>query len=136
MAHADLAEAMVRAVSRIAGIHDALTPLSNESRRPEEMQRVLEVACGRGPAVVFTDLASGSCALAGRLVAARAGHTRVVTGCNLPMLLDFVFHRDMELEPLVARLVRKGRDALGAPAPVAPLARGPAEDVDRTVSDR
>lgn len=133
VAHADLADALVRAVSRIAGIADALTPLSNETRGPEEMRRIVEAACGAGPALVFTDLASGSCALAGRLAAARAGRTAVVTGSNLPMLLDFVFHRDMELEALVERLVRKGREGIGAPVP-GPVT-GQDRDVDRPVSD-
>lgn len=129
VAHSDLATALVRAVERIAGVPDALVPLSNEDRGPEEMRRVVEAACGEGPAVVFTDLASGSCALAGRLAAA-AGRAVVITGANLPMLLDFVFHRDMELEALAARLVRKGRDGIGASASDA----GRAQGVDRPVS--
>ena len=35
--------------------------------------------------------------------------TGVVSGVNLPVLLDFVFHRDMPLAALVERLVEKGR---------------------------
>jgi mannose/fructose-specific phosphotransferase system component IIA len=31
---------------------------------------------------------------------------------NLPILLDFVFHRDMPLDELVPRLVGKGRDGI------------------------
>ena len=33
----------------------------------------------------------------------------VVSGVNLSMLLDFVFHRDMELTELSQRVVEKGR---------------------------
>ena len=39
----------------------------------------------------------------------------VVTGVNLPMLLDFVFQRDHPIDELVDRLVAKGRDAITLP---------------------
>lgn len=132
VAHADLAEALVRTVERIAGVSGALVALSNQGRGPEEMRRAVATACGEGPAVVFTDLASGSCALAGRFVAAGRGGVAVVTGANLPMLLDFVFHRDMELGSLARRLVLKGREGVGKED--VPSDAGRAERVDRPAS--
>lgn len=131
VAHSDLAEALVRAVERIAGESGALMPVSNEGKGPEEVRRAVETACEAGPTVVFTDLASGSCGLAARFAAARGRQVAVVSGANLPMLLDFVFHRRMALEALVERLVRKGRDGIAGNAPASPPAapRG----VDRPV---
>jgi mannose/fructose-specific phosphotransferase system component IIA len=41
----------------------------------------------------------------------------VVCGVNLPMLLDFVFHLDLPLDDLVARVVEKGRAAIDRPIP-------------------
>jgi mannose/fructose-specific phosphotransferase system component IIA len=38
--------------------------------------------------------------------------TVVLCGANLPMLLDFVFHRDMPLETLSERLIAKGREGI------------------------
>lgn len=112
VAHADLAAALVRAVERIAGVEGRLQPLSNEGLGPEALRRRLASAVGEGPAIVFADLASGSCALAGRMAASGEGRCAVVTGVNLPMLLDFVFHADMDLDALLARLVHKGRTAI------------------------
>lgn len=132
VAHADLAAALLRAVERIAGVSDALVAVSNEGAGPEEIRRAVEEASGAGPAVVFTDLASGSCAAASRVVALRSGRVAVVTGANLPMLLDFVFHRDMEPKALAERLARKGRAGI-CTAPVSPTESNPA-GADRTVS--
>lgn len=114
LAHADLAEALVRAVERISGVHDALVPISNEGLRPEELRDRLERETAGGPAVIFADLASGSCAFASRVVARRCGHVAVVTGASLPMLLDFVFHRDLPLGELAERLLEKGRAGMHA----------------------
>ena len=109
--HATLAAGMVASVHAISGVGDeALTALSNEGCGPESLQaRVDDALPGEGPAIVFTDLGSGSCAFAARRIALQRPGTAIVTGVNLPMLLDFVFHRDMALSELVARLVDKGR---------------------------
>ncbi len=121
LAHADLAAALVRAAEGIAGVTGALTAISNEGLGPEELRARLERETARGSCIIFADLASGSCAFAGRVVARANGRVAVLTGANLPMLLDFLFHRDMRLPELVARLERKARSEVrahvGAEAP-------------------
>lgn len=121
VAHADLARAFVQAVERISGTPGALVPVTNEGAGPEELRRRVTEACGEGPAIIFVDLASGSCAFAGRVAARGSARRAVVTGASLPMLLDFVFHRKMPLPELVERVVAKGRaEAVGhvlEPAP-------------------
>lgn len=109
VAHAELARAFVHAVERISGTPGALVPVTNEGAGPEELCRRVTEACGEGPAIIFVDLASGSCAFAGRVAARGAARRAVVTGASLPMLLDFVFHREMPLPDLVDRVVAKGR---------------------------
>lgn len=110
LAHASLADGLVASVRAISGVEDALVPLTNEGCSPDTLQaRLAEALPGGGPAIVFTDLGSGSCAFAGRKVALLRPETGVVSGVNLPVLLDFVFHREMPLAALVERLVEKGR---------------------------
>jgi mannose/fructose-specific phosphotransferase system component IIA len=110
VAHASIAAGLVAGVRQIAGTgEEALAGLSNEGCSPELLREQLNAALGDGPAIVFTDLGSGSCAFAARRIALERPDTAVVTGVNLPILLDFVFHRDLPLPTLVERLVEKGR---------------------------
>ena len=116
--HGEMARGLVDAVRRIAGEPgESLTAVSNEGRGPEELKAALEAVTGEGPAVVFVDLESGSCGIAAAY-ACRSSHDRaVVCGVNLPMLLDFVFHRELPLPELVERVVERGRTAIRATAP-------------------
>jgi len=113
LAHGAMAHGLVDAVRRIAGgAADALAPLSNEGKSPLDLKEELDRLAGEAPTILFADLLSGSCGMAA-LVAARDSDQRaVVCGVNLPVLLDFVFHRDLPLEELVPRLVGKGRDGI------------------------
>ncbi|HEX6748521.1 MAG TPA: hypothetical protein VF092_14585 [Longimicrobium sp.] len=114
VAHGSLAQGLVSSVLAISGVEgEALRPLSNEGSGPEALQaRVNEALGSEGPAIVFTDLGSGSCAFCARRIALERPETAIVTGVNLPVLLDFVFHREMPLGELVERLVEKGRGGI------------------------
>jgi mannose/fructose-specific phosphotransferase system component IIA len=120
-----MATGMVDAVRRIAGIgEDVLVALSNEGKGPDALRAELDRLIGGGRVVVFTDMHAGSCAVAARVVC-REGHPgrspgserAVVCGVNLPMLLDFVFNREVPLDQLVPRLVEHGRAAVTAHLP-------------------
>lgn len=113
VAHGTMAAGLVDAVRRIAGgAADALTPISNEDRTPEDLKAELIHLAERGPVVVFADLQSGSCGMAAFSCCREDGDRAVVCGVNLPTLLDFVFHRDLPIDELIPRLVRKGREGL------------------------
>jgi len=111
--HGTMCFGMLDAVRKIAGIpDDSLIALSNDGKGPDELLQMVEDAVGPGPAVIFTDLQTGSCAFAARLACRSPRGRRIVHGANLPMLLDFVFHRDLPIEQLVPRLIEKGRSAI------------------------
>jgi mannose/fructose-specific phosphotransferase system component IIA len=113
--HGAMAQGMVDAVVGISGVGgDALVAVSNHGRSPEDLQRIIhtEMCKGDGPVVVFTDLGAGSCTLAARLSCRERRRVAVLTGVNLPMLLDFVFHRQMPLEELTDRLADKARSGV------------------------
>lgn len=127
VSHGALAAGLVDAVERIAGLESGvLVPISNQGRGPDELARIVAAAADCGPAIIFVDLHSGSCALAARFGCSSQTDVQVICGVNLPMLLDFVFHRDLPLDELVPRVVERGRDAVRA----LPLAQ---RHVDSTV---
>jgi mannose/fructose-specific phosphotransferase system component IIA len=112
-AHGDMARGLVDAVKKISGQDDALIPMSNEGRSIERLRSDLEAVVGEGPTVIFTDLQAGSCALTA-LGSSSSRNVLVLCGTNLPMLLDFVFHRDTPLDELATRLVSHGQQGIKA----------------------
>ncbi len=114
VAHGEMARGLVDAVRKISGVEEGiLIPVSNEGKSPQALLDELEELPGRGGFILFTDLTSGSCALAARKCSRGERHMAAVTGVNLPILLDFVFHRELPLEELLARLPATGQNAIG-----------------------
>jgi len=111
-AHGRMAEGLADAVHRISGVGDVLTAISNDGKGPEAMKADLVQAIGDGPSIVFTDMASGSCSMTALVSCRDRGQIAVICGVNLPVLLDFAFHRTLPLDELVPRLVEKGRESL------------------------
>jgi mannose/fructose-specific phosphotransferase system component IIA len=113
LSHGSFAGGLVDAVSRIAGVPEGiLVPVSNDGKSPEALREELSETIAEGPAIIFTDLPSGSCAVAAHLCCREEGADAVITGVNLPILLDFVFNRELPLEELLPRLVEKGRGSI------------------------
>jgi mannose/fructose-specific phosphotransferase system component IIA len=109
-----MAEGIVDAVRQITGIEKtALLPLSNRGLSPDTLIEELRsrLVAGR-PTIVFTDLQSGSCAVAARRLAAQLPGTAVISGANLPLLLEFAMNRATPLDELVDRLVERGRTSI------------------------
>lgn len=113
ISHGLLAEGLVDAVHRITGIgEDVLVGQSNRGLSPEALLIELRRLAGGGPAFLFTDMPSGSCNLAARRLLHEDPSIVVIGGVNLPLLLDFVLHRDLPVSELALRLVEKGRAAI------------------------
>ena len=116
--HGAMASGLVDAVRRIAGVgDDVLVALSNEGKGPDALRDDLARITGQGRVIVFTDMHAGSCAMAARVACRGHGTSAVVCGVNLPMLLDFVFHRELPLETLVPKLVREAQASITAHMP-------------------
>ncbi|MCI0433495.1 MAG: hypothetical protein L0271_07590 [Gemmatimonadetes bacterium] len=113
IAHGALAAGLADAARAITGVDEhALRHLSNRGLSPAALAERLAEAAGAGPLIVFTDLPSGSCGVTARLLARDRVDTAVVCGVNLPMLLDFLTHRDLPVTVLVPRLLERARASI------------------------
>ena len=110
--HGLLARALVDATAQISGMADALVPVSNSGCDRGDLEARVEAAVGAEPTVVFVDMASGSCLFAVLRRLRERENVRVVTGVNLAMLLDFVFHRDLSPDEAAKRAVEIGEKAI------------------------
>lgn len=116
VSHAAVAQALRAAVATITGIDDALVPVSNDGCDTGALAERLTAAIAGKPAVLFVDLPGGSCLTSSiRLARGNAG-VAVVTGVNLAMLLDFVFHRDLSPADAARRAAEAGGRAIRVPA--------------------
>src|SRR5215213_8551743 len=84
--HGPLAGALVQAAEQISGLSDVLVPVSNTGCDRDALEDRIIAAVDEHPAVVFVDLASGSCLIAVLKRLRSEQQVKVVTGVNLAML--------------------------------------------------
>lgn len=112
VSHGTLGAALADAVTQITGDATALCAVSNRGHSADTLGRVVGEALGTAPAVVFVDMPGGSCLRAALMQLRERPDLAVVSGVNLPMLLDFVYHRDLSPKAAAVRAVEHGGKAI------------------------
>lgn len=113
VAHGGLAEGLVDAVRQIAGVtSEALVAVPNRGLGCDDLCERTRRVLAEARNVIFTDLPSGSCHLSAMILVRELPGIPVVTGVNLPMLLDFVFNRGLAFNELIPRLAEKARGSI------------------------
>jgi N-acetylgalactosamine PTS system EIIA component len=111
--HGDFATGIVSAVEQITGRGAVLVPLTNRGLPADDIVRALrEAVAAAGAHVIFTDLPAGSWTIAARRLQRDRPEVVVVTGANLPALLDFVFQTDSASGVAARHAADKGRGAM------------------------
>ncbi len=113
--HADLAAALLRAAEQMFGPVEDVAVLTNEGLSRDALERAIEqrVASWDHGGLVFTDVWGGSCHQCGASAARGHGEVVVVTGLNLPTLIDYLHNRDaLSANALAERLLKKGQDSI------------------------
>lgn len=112
--HAGLAAALIGAVEQISGPASGLVAISNVDCDRGALEERIIAAATPGPSLVFIDMPSGSCHFAAMRRMQSMADVRVVTGVNLAMLLEFVFHREEPLDQVATHIADVGARAVVA----------------------
>jgi mannose/fructose-specific phosphotransferase system component IIA len=113
--HGAMADALVRAAEQISGVDAALISVSNTGCDRDTLEQRVLAAVDKHPAVVFVDMASGSCLFAVLKRLRAEPLVKVVTGVNLAMLVDFVFHRTLSPQDAATRAAATGQASIRLP---------------------
>lgn len=118
--HADFAAGLVSAVELITGQGSVLEPVQVAGLCSEDIQQLLKTRIqATGATVIFTDLQAGSCTMAARRLLREVADVILVSGTNLPMLLDFALSRATDAHEAARTAVERGRSSMsvtGGPA--------------------
>lgn len=137
--HGDFAAGVVSAVAQITGRGALLVPVTNRGLGAADIEALLrDAAAATRVRVIFTDLPAGSCTIAARRLLRDRPDLSLVTGANLPTVLDYVLgadcsdasaqERDADASRRLVHAVERGRGALaqvGAPKPAGAAASVP-----------
>jgi N-acetylgalactosamine PTS system EIIA component len=111
--HGDFAAGLISAVEAITGQGAMLEPIQVKGLCSEDIQQLLrERLVATGALVIFTDLQAGSCTMAARRLLREVAEVVLVSGTNLPMLLDFVMSRESDSVSAARGAVEKGRSSM------------------------
>ena len=111
--HGELGAALLETAMGIVGPAPGVEAISNRGQSREGLTRLIEakLAGWNGEeGVVLTDIHGGSCAQAALSGAFAGRRTPVITGVNLPMLVDFLVNRGAySAADMAQRLIEKGK---------------------------
>jgi PTS system N-acetylgalactosamine-specific IIA component len=118
--HGDFAAGLISAVEAVTGRGELLEAIQVKGLCGEDIQQLLhERLQASGALVIFTDLQAGSCTMAARRLLREQPQVLLVSGTNLPMLLDFVMSSAPDTHEAARAAVERARSAIaayGAPA--------------------
>lgn len=108
--HGTFAEGLISAVQQITGKGGILLGVSNLDFGGEQLEAHLRSELARtGALALFTDLPAGSATMAARRVLRDTPAIILVTGTNLGVLLDFVFHAGDGVAAAARQAAERGR---------------------------
>jgi PTS system N-acetylgalactosamine-specific IIA component len=116
ISHGMLSDAAREVLFRISGQHTDIIAVSNSGRDLDQMERDLVAALERlkdcDSVIFFSDLHGGSCSLICQKLMRTQRNLVLMTGYNLPMLIEFAFNRHRRLQEVVPILEEKAKKGI------------------------
>jgi PTS system mannose-specific IIA component len=113
--HADLGAALLRAAVQVYGPVEDVEVLSNSELSRADLENAIRdrVSGWKDGGLVLTDFPGGSCQQCGLLAAQDHEGILVITGVNLPALLDYLHNREQyPVAELAERLTTRARNSV------------------------
>lgn len=108
--HGTFADGLISAVDQITGKGAILRGISNREFSGEQLEACMREELKRtGAEALFTDLPAGSATIAARRILRDTPGVVLVTGTNLGVLLDFVFHANDGVAAAARQAAERGR---------------------------
>jgi mannose/fructose-specific phosphotransferase system component IIA len=113
VSHENLSRSILESLEKISGESKGIIPLSSSglsaSKLEEEIIAAIDSMREMDGVILFTDLYGGSCSQVCSRVQRKFPELPVITGFNLPLLIDFVFQREKPILEIVDRIIDRGR---------------------------
>src|SRR4051812_41816568 len=111
--HGDFAAGLISAVDVITGRGSQLAAIAVLGLCAEDIETLIRTRMQEsGIRVIFTDLQAGSCTMAARRILRGMDDAVLVSGANLPTLIDFVFADDKPAPEAARHAVERGKAAI------------------------
>ena len=111
--HGSFAAGLVSAVDQITGNGAMFIPVAVQGLCTQDIEELLRTKMREaGVSVIFTDLQAGSCTMAARRILRGMHGAVLVAGCNLPILIDFVFADAIAPADAARHAAERGRGAI------------------------
>lgn len=117
VAHGTIAECLMDGIQGILGKQTGWITVSNKGMGLKELNEAVSHAVARlgkeYEVIIFSDMPGGSCHHACQEFLHGGSGTRVITGLNLMMLLEFFVKRDhASIDELIDLIIDRGRDSI------------------------
>lgn len=115
--HGEFASGLNSSIQLIAGKQEGFQVVNfSEEMSSDDLQEALKTAVesveqGQGT-VIFTDIPGGTPFNQSVILSTKKEKLKVVSGTNLPALLDGSFSRELVLEEFVSKVLASGKDGL------------------------
>lgn len=114
--HGQFASGLLSSIELIAGNQEELEIVDfKEGDSSENLNENIKEAISRlsnENIVIFTDIPGGTPFNQSVLISQEYSQVRVITGANLPAIIDGLFNREMDIEDFVKKILETGKDSL------------------------